>query len=200
MRQLTGILAIIAFSQATSAATARDPNSFGEALVSATRSPDIRPEEDIYAPLLGVWEVDTLDRLPDGTFAKGHGEWLFSRALEGRAFQDVWIMPKRNDGSRPNHPYNRYGTTVRMMNPETRRWQITWFNPVSGAFDTLYARMEGGKLIQEGRSANGQAIRWIFDRLEKNAFHWYGETEQADGKWLRDVEFTGTRRATGNLE
>ena len=126
---------------------------------------------------------------------RGHGEWLFSRSLEGRAFQDVWIMPERNaDGTRPNHVYNRYGTTVRMMNPKTRKWQITWFNPVSGAFDTLYARKEGANIVQEGTRPNGQKVRWVFDRLEKDDFHWYGESEQADGSWLREVAFTGKRR------
>lgn len=81
-----------------------DQNSFGSALVSEKRSTDIKPEEDIYAPLLGVWEVDTLDRQPDGSSVSGRGEWLFSRTLEGRAFQDVWILPSRvSDGERPNH-------------------------------------------------------------------------------------------------
>jgi hypothetical protein len=173
-----------------------DLDSFGEALESASRSADIKAEEDLYAPLVGVWEVDTLDRQPNGTFAKGHGEWLFSRTLEGRAFQDVWIMPRRQkDGPRPDHIYNRYGTTVRMMNPKTRKWQITWFNPKSGAFDTLYARKEGTNIVQEGTRPDGQRVRWIFDRLQKDHFHWYGESEQPDGSWRREVEFNGIRRA-----
>ena len=174
----------------------RDPDSFGQALVSASRSADVKPDEDLYAPLVGVWEVDTLDRQPDGTFLKGHGEWLFSRALEGRAFQDVWIMPERRpDGTRPGHIDNRYGTTVRMMDPKTRQWQIAWFNPVTGAFNVLQAHRDGNKIVQEGKSPDGRRARWVFDRLEKDSFHWYGELEQPDGSWQRVVEFNGTRRA-----
>ena len=190
---LIATLLVVVSSDSSAAVT--DPNSFGEALTSVSRSPDISPEDDLYAPLVGSWEVDTLDRKDDGTFVRGHGEWLFSRSLEGRAFQDVWIMPKRNpDGTRPNNVYNRYGTTVRMMNPKTRKWQITWFNPVSGDFDTLYARKEGSNIVQEGTRPSGQRVRWIFDQIEKNGFHWYGEAEQPDGSWRREVEFTGTRR------
>lgn len=197
MRQLAMIAAMTASLLACHREDAGyDPNSFGDALVSASRSPDIRPGEDLYAPLVGVWEVDTLDRQPNGTFIKGHGEWLFSRTLEGRAFQDVWIMPKRRaDGSRPGHVDNRYGTTVRMMDPKTRQWQIAWFNPVTGAFNVLLAHRDGNKIVQEGKSPEGQRARWVFDRLEKNNFHWYGELEQRDGSWQKVVEFSGTRRS-----
>jgi|tagenome__1003787_1003787.scaffolds.fasta_scaffold20647082_2 hypothetical protein len=172
-----------------------DKDSVGEALVSVERSPDLRAEDDLYAPLLGVWEVNTLDRKPDGTLVKGHGEWLFARALEGRAFQDVWIMPsRRRDGSRAAHPASRYGTTIRMMDPATHRWQIAWFNPVTGAFNLLYAHREGAMIVQEGKQPNGRRARWVFDRIGKDSFHWYGETEEPNGAWLRQVEFSGTRR------
>ena len=173
-----------------------DPHSFGSALISTTRAGDIKAEEDIFAPLLGVWDVDTRDLQPDGSAVAGRGEWLFSRILEGRAFQDVWIMPARvPQGARPNHLYNRYGTTVRMMDPQTRRWQIAWFNPISGAFDVLHATVVDGQVIQEGRRPDGQRIRWVFDEITAQTFHWYGDSLQPDGGWRREVDFTGRRRS-----
>jgi len=174
----------------------RAGSGFAEALVSSTRSPDIRESEDIYAPLEGEWEVETRDVLDDGSVVTGHGEWLFMRVLEGRAFQDVWILPSRVPGGpRPHHPRDRYGTSLRMMDPKTREWRVVWMNPVSGALDVLRARKEGEKIVQEGTRPDGQRIRWIFDVLTAERFHWYGESQQADGRWMRDVEFAGRRRA-----
>jgi hypothetical protein len=170
--------------------------SFSAALVSGARSPDIPARDDIYAPLEGTWEVETRDVMEDGSVVSGHGEWLFARVLEGRAFQDVWILPARLPaGGRPGHPRNRYGTSLRTLDPLTHRWQVTWFNPVSGAFDVLHARKEGERIIQEGRRPDGQRIRWVFDLLTADRFHWYGEAEQADGSWTREAEFWGRRRA-----
>lgn len=172
----------------------RSRHEFAEALVSSIRSADIREGEDIYAPLEGTWDVETRDVMPDGSVATGRGEWHFARVLEGRAFQDVWILPARGPGGgRAAHPANRYGTSLRMLDPATRRWRVIWLNPVSGAFDVLEARKEGERLVQEGRRPDGQRIRWVFDVLTPERFHWYGESERPDGTWAREVEFSGYR-------
>jgi len=177
----------------------RAGGGFAGALVSSTRSPDIRESEDIYAPLEGEWEVETRDVLPDGSVVTGRGEWLFRRVLEGRAFQDVWILPSRVPGaSRPHHPCDRYGTSLRMLDPATRQWRVVWMNPVSGAFDVLRARKEGEQIIQEGTRPDGQRIRWVFDVLSPERFHWYGEAQQRDGEWAREVEFSGRRRSSSS--
>ncbi len=177
----------------------RAGSGFAGALASSTRSPDIRESEDIYAPLEGEWEVETRDVLPDGSVVTGRGEWLFARVLEGRAFQDVWILPSRVPGGpRPKHPCDRYGTSLRMLDPATREWRVVWMNPVSGAFDVLRARKEGEQIVQEGTRPDGQRIRWVFDVLSPQRFHWYGEAQQPDGRWAREVEFSGRRRASSS--
>ena len=82
------------------------------------------------------------------------------------------------------------------MDPATRQWQVTWFNPVSGAFDVLHARRDGERIVQEGRRPDGERIRWVFDVLTQDRFHWYGEAEQPDGSWKREAEFSGRRSAS----
>ena len=180
--------------------TARQAGSgFAGALVSSTRSPDIGESEDIYAPLEGEWDVETRDVLPDGSVVTGRGEWHFSRVLEGRAFQDVWILPSRIPGaSRPHHPRDRYGTSLRMLDPATREWRVVWMNPVSGALDVLRGRKEGDRIVQEGTRPDGQRIRWVFDVLSPERFHWYGESLQQEGRWAREVEFSGRRRESSS--
>jgi len=196
------LLSLVALSGATamssSSAGRRNRHDFAEALLSSSRSADIRESEDIYAPLEGNWDVETRDVMPDGSVATGRGEWHFSRVLEGRAFQDVWILPARGPGgARAAHPANRYGTSLRMLDPTTREWRVVWLNPVSGAFDVLRARKEGERIVQEGARPDGQRIRWVFDVLTGDRFHWYGEAEQPDGRWRREAEFSGRRRGSG---
>jgi hypothetical protein len=168
--------------------------SFAEALVSQSRSPEISAQEDVYAKLLGAWDVEARDRTESGTFQVTHGEWFFARTLEGRAVQDVWIAPTRANRRAAAPGANRYGSSVRTFDPWTRTWQVTWFNPVTGAFDVLRTRMDGKRIVQEGTQSNGRRIRWIFQEITDQTFHWTGEGQMPDGSWRLDAEFFGRRQ------
>ena len=168
--------------------------SFTEALVSQTRSPEISAQEDVYAKLLGAWDVEARDRTESGTFQVTQGEWFFARTLEGRAVQDVWIAPTRANRRAAVPRANRYGSSVRTFDPRTRAWQVTWFNPVTGAFDVLQTRMDGERIVQEGTQGNGRRIRWIFQEITDQSFHWTGEAQMPDGSWRLEAEFFGRRR------
>ncbi|QCI63979.1 hypothetical protein [Phreatobacter stygius] len=169
---------------------------FSAALLSAGRSSDMLASDDIYAPLLGIWDVDTWDFTTAGATIEGRGEWLFCRVLEGRAVQDVWIAPPRGaGGARQSHPHSRYGTSLRTLDPATRHWQVVWLNPVSGTLDVLQAHGEAGRIVQTGTGSDGQPIRWSFDQLTAVSFRWIGEAEQADGSWRAEAVFRGRRRS-----
>ena len=116
-------------------------------------------------------------------------------AEQGRAVQDVWIAPARaNRHAGAARLGNRYGTSVRAFDPQTRSWQVTWFNPVTGAFDVLHTRMDGERIVQEGTRRNGQRMRWIFQEITDKTFHWTGEGQRPDGSWRLEAEFFGRRR------
>jgi hypothetical protein len=169
---------------------------FAAALVSGSRSPEMTAAEDVYAPLLGAWDVEARDRTDKGTFQVSHGEWLFARTLEGRAVQDVWIAPARGHRQAGGTKFaNRYGSSVRTFDPDRRSWQVTWFNPVTGAFNVLFTRMDGKHIVQEGTRSDGQRIRWIFQDITPETFHWTGEGQQPDGSWRLEAEFFGRRRS-----
>lgn len=166
---------------------------FAAALVADARAPEISADDDLYAGLLGAWDVEVRDRLDHGSFRTSHGEWLFARTLEGRAVQDIWISPPRGQRIGATRVGNRYGSSLRTYEPGTHRWQVTWLNPVSGAFDVLHSRRVGDTIVQEGVRASGQKIRWTFVEITATSFHWTGEALQPDGRWLLEAEFFGTR-------
>ncbi|MBI3677763.1 MAG: hypothetical protein HY243_14235 [Proteobacteria bacterium] len=189
---LSSIFAALGVFAVTNA-SADAAGDFAHALISSQRSPEIRADEDIYASLLGAWDVEVRDRKDDGSYRQSRGEWLFARTLEGRAVQDVWISPPRSERRAGMDRFaNRYGNSLRTFDPNTRHWQVVWLNPVSGAFNVLAGRRENGQLIQEG-TANGQHIRWTFVEIKTSTFHWKGETLLPDGTWRLDAEFNGRR-------
>ena len=64
-------------------------------LASPGRSPEIPESADAYGWLVGSWDLDIRVYWATDVSARGlKGEAHFGWALEGRAIQDVWIMPR----------------------------------------------------------------------------------------------------------
>lgn len=172
-------------------ATGSAAMAFFSALISDERSIEIQETYDIYAPLLGSWEVMITDLMGDIKENKKIGEWHFSRILEGRAIQDILIAPARENRSGiKSLAGNRYGTILRTFDFKTLQWTMNWFNPVSGVHSVLTARTEPGKIIQESTETGGMVMRWVFDNMKEDTFHWYGEHSTDQCKtWTKTVEF-----------
>lgn len=175
--------------------SSRQKESFASALISEKASPEIK-EHNIYDWLIGSWNVEAIDYLDNNEVIKLEGEWHFAYVLEGRAIQDVWIAPKRS--LRTPHlkqPRNRYGSTLRYFDTETKKWCITWFNPVSSTSSKLYGWKENNKIIQEGKDEDGNVMRWTFDDITDKSFHWKGEISSDNGKTFNlQAEFFGKRK------
>ena len=89
---------------------------------------------------------------------------------------------------------NRYGTTLRVYDPEAGVWNVTWINPVTGVSNHLVGRRQGGDIVQAGVDADGSLIRWTFTEVTKESFHWRGEASTDAGKtWLLGAECLGRR-------
>src|SRR5215469_482545 len=135
----------------------------------------------VYDWLIGDWEVEVHD-YEDGREYVSRGEWHFSWVLEGRAIQDVWIVPtrtERNEQTAPNH--NRYGTTRRIYDPKINAWRVFWFNPVTQDRAELIGRRIGDTIVQQSIS-DEPFNRWIFEDLKANSFVWRGESSNDGGK------------------
>jgi len=170
-------------------------NLFVDALCTDGPIPELSSKMTMYDPLLGDWEMDVIDYNPDGTQRKSKGECHFAWVLEGRAIQDLWIVPPRlvREGSRSLQG-NRYGTTLRVYDPANDVWHVTWINPVNGAHTNLVGRKQGDRIVQEGKAADGSINRWTFLNMTSNSFHWRGEVSSDNGNtWRLTVEFFGHR-------
>jgi len=64
--------------------------------------------------------VPGVAHLDDGTTHRGRGEVHAGWVLDGRAIQDVWILPGLF-----------YGTTLRVYDPGLDAWHILWHDPLT---------------------------------------------------------------------
>jgi hypothetical protein len=172
--------------------------SFIDALRAAGPAADRAGKMALYGWLIGSWDINVTEFRDDGTTRRRPGEWHFGWVLEGRAIQDVWIVPSR--GARIGDAVaqsNRCGTTLRVYDPRIDAWQIQWTDPVSQTYLTIVGRKEGNDIVQLGRSPDGRLIRWSFRDITPDSFLWRGEVSHDDGAtWRTNVEFTARRIVT----
>lgn len=170
--------------------------NFHRVLYASGRSSEIPESADAYGWLVGSWELQVLHyRGIDLSAQNVKGEAHFNWVLEGRAIQDVWIMPRSSDrkpdGDRKN---NMYGTTLRVWDPAIQAWRIRWINPVTGHEESQTGRKLGNEIVQVGARSDGTPTRWRFTEITPDSFRWLGEALEPDGKsWKLEGEFLARR-------
>jgi hypothetical protein len=142
----------------------------------------------LYGQFVGSWEGTVV--VPDGAGGRRerscevHFDWV----LEGRAIQDVWIVPARR-GRKPGEPDAMYGTTLRVYEPSRDLWTITWIDPVRQAFDRMEGRKIGSDIVQERRIGTSRT-EWRFSDMSADSFHWTARESQDEGaSWKIVGEF-----------
>ncbi|HEV2418185.1 MAG TPA: hypothetical protein VGX94_10305 [Terriglobia bacterium] len=171
-------------------------DAFLDAVTAPGRSGEIPDAADAYGWLIGSWELEVCHyKGVDVTGLHIEGEAHFGWALEGRAVQDVWIMPRRKDrAANMDRNNNMYGTTLRVWDPVIQGWRITWTNPVTGHREEQIGRRVGKDVVQIGARADGTPTRWRFTEITVDSFHWIGEALQPDGMtWRLEGEFLARR-------
>ena len=172
------------------------PGFFG--LLSAPRrAPEIPESADAYGWLCGSWDLDVVHYRGVNVAGRGlTGEVHTARVLEGRAVQDVWIMPRVEDRQRDfDQTMNMYGTTLRSWDASLQAWRIAWTNPAGAHREEQVGRWSGVDILQEGARADGTKTRWTFTDITADSFHWRGEALYPNRQtWALEGEFLAKRR------
>ena len=171
--------------------------SFKEVLHAQHPAVDRASQLGLYAFLIGSWTTRVVTH-DNGRTHEGAGEIHAGWVLEGRAIQDVWMIPRRaqRTASIPPLPVagNWYGTTLRVFDPSLGAWRILWIDPATNNFVRQIGRAEGDDIVQDGEHVNGTAMRWRFTEITPASFHWIGEAMRDAGKqWELQVEVFAQR-------
>jgi hypothetical protein len=160
-----------------------DQSAFITALCADGPAKDRAEKLSLYGWLIGSWRMEATIFATDGTKHHGQGEIHFAWALEGRALQDVWILPGFF-----------YGTTLRVYDPSIDAWHILWSDPLKQYYTRQIGRARGRDIVQEGTDTSGTPTRWTFTDVAANSFRWRGERSDDGGKTFRlQAEFLATR-------
>jgi hypothetical protein len=168
--------------------------SFIAALHTDRPAPDRAEKMGLYGWLIGRWELDAVYHKPDGTQRRSRGEIHFGWVLAGRAIQDVWIVPARDQPAAPPAWGDFYGTTLRIYDPGLDAWHILWSDPVKQLYTRQIGRARGNDIVQEGSDGTGAMVRWSFTEITPDSFHWLGERSHNGGaSWRLEAEFFARR-------
>ncbi len=157
--------------------------SLTDALASDGPAADRADKMKLYGWLIGRWTMDATLHLDDGSRHDGAGEIYFGWALQGRAIQDVWILPGVF-----------YGTTLRVYDPTLEAWHILWSDPMRQVYTRQIGRAQGNDIVQLGKNDAGETVRWSFSAITPNSFRWTGERSRDEGRsWQLQAEFFAQR-------
>jgi hypothetical protein len=163
--------------------------SFIDALHTTGPAQDRKDKMNLYGWLIGDWDMQAIVHREDGTEYRSRGEIHFGWVLEGRAIQDVWMLPGVF-----------YGTTLRVYDPSLDAWHILWSDPLKQFYARQIGRARGSDIVQEGMDGAGTPIRWSFTDISPNSFRWLSERSVHHENWRLQAEFLARRVAPDRTE
>lgn len=178
------------------AVIAFDSTALPRALLADGPAPDRAAKMMLYGQFVGSWDGRVVVHEPGGGRRESSSEVHFGWVLGGRAVQDVWIAPSRQGREAPEQD-RMYGTTLRVYDPQSDAWHITWIDPVRQAYDRMTGRKVGDDIVQEFRNQRGARCQWLFSEIASDSFHWISRDSTDDGaSWSLRAEFLLRRRST----
>jgi hypothetical protein len=177
-----------------------DMSALKTALLACGPAADRAAQMQLYGWLVGHWTIDVRAYDANGRQYRSRGEIYAGWVLEGRAIQDVWMIPPRPERLANLNPADFpvtgpwYGTTLRVYDPLRDVWNIHWIDPATGFQARMVGRAHGEDIVQEGTLENGTRLRWSFRGRRADAFRWTGEASVDAGKhWMLQVDIAAQR-------
>jgi hypothetical protein len=149
-------------------------------------APEHADQLALYGRFVGAWEFDATVHRDDGATHHGRGTIDFFWVLQGRAVQDVWVLPGVF-----------HGTTLRVYDPGRDAWHILWSDPLRQYYCRQLGRARGADIVQDGGNDAGETLRWSFTDITADGFRWRGERSRDGGAgWTLQADFRARRRRT----
>ena len=161
-------------------------------LFSESLHNSIPKSKDTFGKFIGKWSLNLTITNLDGSNIKYKGEWHFHRILQGRAIQDIWIIPSLS--FQEDNEFHEYGTTVRTFNPRTNKWKAVWFGPIQNQFFLFDIEENDDQITLTETNNRNLEMKWIFFDISQNSFKWRSEVKtKENNRWFTNYFMELTR-------
>jgi hypothetical protein len=171
------------------------PTGLVKALLASSPDAMLKTKLDLFGQFVGNWNVEVVSHLPNGSTQTATGEWHFGWILDGRAIQDVWMVPTRA-ARQTGAALSGYGTTLRFYDSKRDAWQVLWASVSSRTTIVFTARLVGDEIVMDADRVD-PPTRWIFSRIGRESFHWRAVQSRDDWKTVDIQQEMSAKRIDG---
>ena len=167
-----------------------------EALRADGPNEEYRDQLMLFGQFVGEWLLDVSFYEADGSLQSHYlADWMFSWILQGKAIQDVLMIPSREERANNPDAQIRSGTTLRFFDPALDAWRVLWMNPHSNTYILLIGSGQGAQIVLEGLDVDGSPLRWVFSEITPDSFLWTGHISKDGGNtWYMEQKMVARRR------
>jgi hypothetical protein len=155
------------------------------------------PELSHWKKLIGDWSTSEEGLQADGaTWAPSKGaDWSFYWSFDGWGIRDDYTSPPISEAVEDESKRQR-GTNLRIYNPTTKQWVMTWLTVASTTPASFTATSTPEQIVMLSDTANPQGFwgRITFFDIAENSFEWKLEWSKDKETWSEVYKIHGSRK------
>lgn len=151
-----------------------------------------------WSKLIGEWTTTEEGLAPDGSeWQPSNGaDWNFYWSYDGWGIRDDYTSPPMSEAVDDESTRQR-GTNLRIFNPTTNQWVMTWLATLSAAPQnfTAMSTEEHIVMLSDRENPQGFFARITFFDVTESSFEWKLEWSKDKEQWMEVYRIHGTREA-----
>ncbi|MEM9052417.1 MAG: hypothetical protein AAGC47_10230 [Bacteroidota bacterium] len=147
---------------------------------------------DQFGQFEGAWKM-TSHALHQGQWVSGWpAYWAWKYSVGGQVIQDYFYQSKDDFPPVVNKDFDTHGFNLRVYDPESDSWNITWIAN-SGGESRMIGEFRDGIIFMKSTAEEDKDWRILFYDISEDSFKWRQEFLQEDGTWEHQHYLTGER-------
>lgn len=150
-----------------------------------------------WSRLIGDWSTTEESFRQDGSGwdPSKDADWNFYWSFDGWGVRDDYTSPPMSEAVEDESTRQR-GTNLRIYNPTTKQWVMTWLTITSATPASFTATSTADEIVMLSDIANPQGFfgRITFFDMQDDSFEWKLEWSKDKESWFNVYRIHGTRK------